>query len=289
MPRDPEAIVRAYSRKIDRLIRRGERLTEDDARRLRRLFVAFRAQALARLPVVSQLNRAAIAGVIGALDAQLQVLADQVHDLVEAGTAAQLDLAREMTRVYGETFVDELDLDAVMRQFSGARLSALDAVSGFSAELIGVSSGGLRADILSEVNREIRLSALGAGEGTFAGTVAVERALSGVAKWTARAERIYRTETLRAHSIVTEQTIRELNRYSPTRKRWNWSGISRREHAAIDGQTIEVGGRYRVPLRDGGTVLMRWPRDPSAPASATINCGCYETPVPAESTARRAA
>lgn len=275
-----ERVLARYIKRVDKLLRRGEQLTEADVRRIRGLFRTFRAEALARLPELGRMNRTAIAGVLGSLDAQLRVVVDQYLDIVEAGTHAQLDLARRVTQLYGQTFLGELDLERALNSFSGVRLRALDAVSGLSADLIGLNSGGLRADVLAAVNRTLKLAALGAGEGGFAGAVAVERALSGTATWSARAERIYRTETLRAHSIVTEQMVRELDRYSPTAKQWRWSGIQRPEHERINGQTVDADARFTVPLRDGGTVELLYPRDPVGPPDAVIACGCYVVPTP---------
>lgn len=267
--------IRAYEREVDRLLARSRRLQAADVRRIRLAFARFKADALQVLPASFRLNQATIATVLATLEVQIAELERGFLRTLRGGMEEQAAVARETVELYGATFLQYGD--AV--PFVGVSPQTLDLASSFSAELIGLRRGGLAAKMLAEVNRALRLSALGAGGNAFEGATAVARVL-GSRSWSWQAERIYRTEVLRIHSLATDTAIRNLDRITPTARSWRWSGIERQEHASIDGQTVGVDERFRVPLRTGGVALMRFPRDPSADPSATINCGCFLIPRP---------
>lgn len=271
--------VRAYEKATGKLIRDGLRVQAADLAKIRRDFVRFRAAALARIPEAYAMNQAAVIGVLNKMAVEIDNLAAQVLGTIASGSAATDATAKAISDLFGDRF---LPLGA-QAPFIGMTPEALRVATGFSAELIGLRSGGLGARMLSAVNREIRLAALGAGGGSFNGAAAINRALGKGATWSWQAERIYRTEVLRIQSLVTEQSVQAYNELGiKTRKRWKWSGADRVEHKQIDGQTVGNKRRFTVPLRRGTSVQMRFPRDPSAPPSATINCGCYVIPIPAE-------
>lgn len=285
--RDPfQRELAAYERKMDRLVKRGLRAELADLVRIRRRFDAFRARAIAVLPDRYAMNRAVIAGVVETVAAELVQLERDLVGIVRNGMVEQAAIAEEMADDYANRF---LPFGRQPPVIAAATPQMIDVAADFSADLIGLRAGGLSARILGEVNRVVRLSALGAGAGGFNAAAEISAALGGAKRWSWRAERIYRTETLRIHSILTERSIRGLNEIVRTDKLWRWSGISRSEHSSIDGQTVRAHERFTVPLRDGGTVEMDYPRAPGAPVSATVNCGCYEIPVPAQATALRRA
>lgn len=92
-----------------------------------------------------------------------------------------------------------------------------------------------------------------------------------------RALTIVRTELGRAYAVATHQRMGEAQKVLPgLKKQWRRSGKvhSRTSHDAIDGQIREHDELFQ--LANG--VEMRHPRDPAAPASETINCGCEELP-----------
>ena len=87
---------------------------------------------------------------------------------------------------------------------------------------------------------------------------------------------------MRMFSLFMDQQLDELNKVIPINKMWIWSKIQRPEHARIDGQTRGLNQKFDVPLPKGGSIKMRFPRDPAVQnhPEAIINCGCYEVPVP---------
>lgn len=271
-------IVEAYSKRVDDLIARSGRRQAADVRRMVERFDAFRKRALELLPDRATLNRAAISTMLGNVARELDVLASDLVQTVRGGITFSEELADELASLYSSTFVAELGTVPIV----SLRAVEIDLAADFSADLINLRGGGLTAEMLSRVNRVLRQGALGlvSGDNAFDAAREVARAM-GEKRWTAAAERIYRTETLRIASIKTQAHIRELNRFTPTRKAWRWSGIERLQHRLINGQTTSADGFFVVPLREGGSVRMRFPRDPSAPASAVVNCGCFVIPVPA--------
>jgi hypothetical protein len=275
--------IEAYSRRVNRLIGRGLKAQKSDLRRIRRHFMTFRRDAIRVMAERFPMNRATLGGVLNSMNASIASLANDVGQTVIAGLHGEAEIARAIARAYGDAFLPPGSIPAL----AGSNAGALDIASEFSAELIGVEEGGLSFGMQRAVDRELRLAVLGAGEGLVRGTETILARLDGFRKFQHEAERIYRTEVLRVNSLITERNIRQLDQVTPTDKRWIWSGISRPEHQAVHGQTVRPAARFKVPLRDGGTAELKFPRDPSAPPSATINCGCYEIPWPRETKKRR--
>lgn len=91
-----------------------------------------------------------------------------------------------------------------------------------------------------------------------------------------RAITITRTELGRAFSTATQQRQAQVVQLVPElKKQWRRSGKlrSRFSHDTADGQIREVDEPFDV----GGEQLM-YPRDPTASAKNTINCGCTSLP-----------
>jgi len=267
-----------------RLVARGLRIEVQDLVRTRRRFDAFRARALAVLPDRYAMNRAFIAGVVNSVENELRALESDLGVIVRDGMKGQAAIAEAMADDYANTF---LPFGRQPPVIAAASPQLIDLAADFSADLIGLRTGGLASQVLAEVNRVVRLSALGAGPGAFNAAAEINAALGGAKRWSYRAERIYRMETLRIHSMLTDQSVKALDAIVRTNKLWRWSGIERAEHRAIDGQTVGAHERFTVPLREGGSTEMDYPRQPGAPASATLGCGCYLVPKPANESALR--
>lgn len=94
----------------------------------------------------------------------------------------------------------------------------------------------------------------------------IQDTLGGISR--SRAETIARTES---GSVINaaQQTVWEGN--GITGNTWNWSGVSREDHAAIDGEEAAIGELFSVECA--------YPCDPDGPPEQTINCSCYLTPV----------
>ena len=120
------------------------------------------------------------------------------------------------------------------------------------------------------------MAAMGASPDPFSTIGLLNQALGGPLVWSYEAERIYYTEVMRLYSMQMQASGEAVNELIPTDKVWKWSTIKRKEHARINGQRVAMKGKFRVPLREGGSVLMKHPRDPGAARfpSAVINCGC---------------
>ncbi len=91
-----------------------------------------------------------------------------------------------------------------------------------------------------------------------------------------RAITVLRTEMGRAFSVAAQERKVDAATVLPgMRKQWRRSGKvhSRQAHDLADGQIVEVDKPFLV----NGVELM-FPRDPSAPAAETINCGCVSLP-----------
>jgi len=92
-----------------------------------------------------------------------------------------------------------------------------------------------------------------------------------------RALAIVRTELGRAYASAAQDRMAQAAEVVPgLKKEWRRSGKvnSRPEHDLADGQVRAVDEPFLV----GGVELM-YPRDPAAPPSATVNCGCVSLPV----------
>lgn len=272
--------IREYERRINALIRRSRVIRVSDVWRIRREYSTFLREAAPYIAGQTGFGRAASEQLLRALALRVDEMSNRVIGIVRDGVTAQVELAQRGLSAYAAEFTG-----------AGSGLTALsisptqlDAILNYSADLIGVRSGGIGAEMLRRVNSAIRLAALGVGDQRQS-IAAINRALGGPAAWSYRAERIYVTETLRAHSITTEQGIRDLDRRVPTGKKWMWSHISRQEHAEINGQIVAADKKFRVPIpatkaHGRRIVLMRFPRDPAAPPEATIFCGCYVVAIP---------
>ena len=91
-----------------------------------------------------------------------------------------------------------------------------------------------------------------------------------------RALTVVRTELGRAFSAAAQRRQEQAVRVVPgLRKEWRKSGARRERwnHAAIDGQVRRVDEPF-----DTGMATLMYPRDPSAPPSESVNCGCASLP-----------
>jgi uncharacterized protein with gpF-like domain len=92
-----------------------------------------------------------------------------------------------------------------------------------------------------------------------------------------RAITIVRTELGRAFSAAAQERMLAAKAQVPgLKKQWRHSDKvhPRPMHLAIDGQIREIDEPYTL----GNGVAIMYPRDPSAPAAETINCGCESLP-----------
>lgn len=284
-PLQQAAVVERYSRDVDALVKQSVQRHTAAMRNMRVRFRMFRDDLLRVLPESFPLNQSAIQGVLRDVAGQIDDLFSEVGQQFGAGFTETGRLNKSIERLYADRFLGGLeDLTDV-----GIDAGTFNIASQWSADLINLRTGGLGATIMQSVNRTLRLAAIGGAGNMMTGTALVNKALGSSKRWSYRAERIYRTEVLRVQSLGMQQTVTRLNKRIRTRKRWVWSGISRDEHKEANGQVVAASKAFKVRLREGGIASLRFPRDPKAPPSATINCGCYMVPVPQGAPRRPAA
>jgi len=130
----------------------------------------------------------------------------------------------------------------------------------------------LTANVARQAANEIGLVMLG----TQTPSQAIDAITMKVEGGRGRAVTIVRTEMGRAFSVAAHERKHDAASMLPgLRKQWRRSGKlhSRESHDLADGQVVEVDKPFIV----GGIELM-YPRDPTALASETINCGCVSLP-----------
>lgn len=87
----------------------------------------------------------------------------------------------------------------------------------------------------------------------------------------ARARAIGITESMRARNMGEFHAASEASRESgrALRKGWDWSGVSRQDHAAIHGVQIALEEDFNV-----GGERAAFPHDPRLSAAQSVFCGC---------------
>jgi hypothetical protein len=96
-----------------------------------------------------------------------------------------------------------------------------------------------------------------------------------------RATTIVRTELGRAFSAAAQAHMQaDAEKLPGLQKQWRRSGKihSRLHHDLADGQIVDVDQPFVVRPLGKSPVELMFPRDPAAPASETINCGCVSIP-----------
>lgn len=258
---------------------RTRRFLKERAAQVKRYNEAFRetaGEATKILRTAGDMIRAELAGTVSEFQAwQLpniqgnidKALAQIGEELARAGGAGAtkghaigVDLVQEPLRAGGiriATVLPEVDV----RQLMAIRSFLTDRLRNVTAEVAG------------KVRSQIGLAMVGAqtpGQAVSAVAGLVEGGRG-------RAITIVRTEMGRAFSVATQERQSLAATYLPgLKKQWRRSGKvhSRIAHDLADGQIVGVDEPFKV-----GSHEMMFPRDPAAPASETINCGCTSLPI----------
>ncbi len=259
------AAVRAAERERAALLLGGQ---EDLVRLLRGLYEAVAAR-LAEQPAEWQRIQLAelqaqLRAVIEGASGELQAAAD---DTVARAWAMGADHVDDVVRAVrpglaaGFTLADTFLLDA-LRSYTAGRIKDLAS----TAE--------------AAVQTQVHLAAIGAQTNQQA-IAAVRKHLVGEeAPARQRARKIVITSTAQAYSVAEQKRLEEMaSRHPGLRKRWKKSGKpperSRHNHDAMDGVTVGVFEKFKVPGKGlGEFTLMKHPHDPEAPPSQIIYCGC---------------
>jgi len=236
--------------------------------------------------------KSAVDDIVGLAPASTVLDAGAANRLSVLANARASDLAVDFGVVFTSTVQQQQQLVDDLYKAYSLRFTpnAIPPVIGTDPELLAISSrlsqdliGSVTQRIGSEAGRTFKLTSLSPEARGLTASNAVNASLTPSKVWSAQAARILRTESLRLASLSANQSYEAL-RLTEGRvdKMWIWSEIERPEHAAITGQIRRHNGFFDVPLRGGGIVKMRFPRDVMALAhpSATINCRCFVIPWP---------
>jgi hypothetical protein len=184
--------------------------------------------------------------------------------------------SRELVRRGFEIGIDKVDdplrAAGIDVRFPEPSLSVLQASRVATVDLIT----RLSLDAREEIKREILLAANGA-KTPFEALKEIEATLDDPATFGTianRAEIITRTETGRVLSLATQARQEEAAKVvAGLKKQWLWSGVSRLNHRAINGQVREIDEPFDLPAsRTCPAEQLMFPRDPNGSACNTVNC-----------------
>lgn len=279
--KNKEFIKRQYQRRVDELVRELGRESESSLKASSRHLRQFRRVLLDRFQQArTEPAQAHFQRMLEIADEEVR----KIETLLKQSSSASIDTQAAL----GEKLASDPLLSLGLKPEARARATSLagidpqtvNAAKQFSADLIGIQSGGLSADLLRSINNEIRLGILG-GKAPQDSIEAIARILKDDGPFFGRAERIFRTEGLRIESLVEQASAEVLDKVIPMVKIWNWSGVSRTGHREADGQKVPVDKKFKVRSELGEPFeFLEFPRDPRASARNTVNCGCFMTVEP---------
>lgn len=202
----------------------------------------------------------------------LPQLQQAVRSALDEASTAATGVVNEATRQAWQNGIAQVDapMAAVGIKVQGLLptidVSSLVAMRGFMTDRIA----DISVQLVNKINTQLGLVAIGAQSPTEAINVIAGLLDKG---GRSRANTIVRTELGRITSVAKQARMEAaINAGAKMKKQWRRSGKvhSRIDHDIADGQTREVDEPFLV----AGKKLM-YPRDPRAPASETINCGCW--------------
>ncbi len=209
---------------------------------------------------------------------QLRVEVRRAMDEFGENGAARASSAIGRAWEYGEQLVDApieaggVRVAGVLPRISTTQLSAMRAFMVDRIKDIGTEAA-------NKITAELGLVVIGARAPSDA-IGAVMQILGESSR--GRATTIVRTELGRAFSFATQQRLEAAAEKLPgLKKQWRRSGKlhPRLHHDLADGQIVDVDKPFILKPLGRSPVEIMFPRDPSAPASETINCGCVSIPI----------
>lgn len=263
------------------LTKKQQRLLDRLEREIRIQGIDIQTNAVATITALLNTAEAKISAALAATPTEWQTwYLPQLQNAVRAAllevSTASPEVVNTASRAAWQNGIDIIDeplagvginIVSIAPQINVDRLVAM---RGFMTDRIQ----NMSAELINKINSQLGLVAIGAQQPSDA--------ISDIAKLLetggrSRANTILRTELGRVTEIA-KQLRREsaLAAGVELQKQWRRSGKihSRMSHDAADGQTVDVDKPFNI----GGVSLMH-PRDPTAPASETINCGCWSKTV----------
>lgn len=203
--------------------------------------------------------------------------------LFEAEAGLRVDVARGLSDSYeaGRTMLPRMASvgSNVTLTSYGLSTGILDQIKEFSWGRINAITN----DAMAKIRAEVSLGLLGQQTpqqvaGAIAGTLERPGVFKGISE---RAEIITKTEMGRAFSMAAQKSFEAAADTLPgLQKMWLHAGhpkSPRITHLGLSGSIKPVDEPFVV-----GSVVMRYPRDPKAPVSEIINCGCMHVPYMGE-------
>lgn len=206
---------------------------------------------------------------------QQQLLASIDRQLADAEAQLRADISRGIS---GSWEAGRDLLPAMARSGSSVTLSIIGIAPHLVDQIKEFAWGritAVRNDAVAKIRAEITLGLLGQKTpqeiaGAVAGTLERPGVFGGVAE---RAEVIVKTEMGRAFTMAHQASMESAVDTLPSlKKMWLHAGHPKQPrpfHLRLSGDVKEVDQPFLV-----GNIAMRYPRDPKAPASEIINCGC---------------
>jgi hypothetical protein len=261
---DPLAATRAIMARIAALDKAAQRAALDS-------LAAWRQEILAQIIKAKGFDAVRLPQLLMSVDR----LAD---DWAQKYSLDSRELVRRGFEIGIAKVDDPLRAAGIDVRFPEPSLSVLQASRVATVDLIT----RLGNDAREEIKREILLAANGA-KTPFAALKEIEATLDDPATFGTianRAEVITRTETGRVLSLATQARQEEAAKVvAGLKKQWLWSGVSRLNHRAINGQVREIAEPFDLPAsRTCPAEQLMFPRDPGGSACNTINCGCQSIP-----------
>jgi hypothetical protein len=135
-----------------------------------------------------------------------------------------------------------------------------------------IALSGIPDDVTGQLRTELERLAREEGTNVYDAKLAAQRMLdAGYPSWQGRAELIARTEVMSANNMSAYaywmQLATEAGMVGSATK--TWIGGTRPTHAAVDGSTVEIGGKFIV-----GGMEMDGPGDSAGGPAEVCNCMC---------------
>lgn len=261
---------REYAKRLKEISKRFGRFEDATVRTMRDLSVELNRQIGFRVAFELQAGNEPTAAILSNITQDVNVLIDGYNNSLLGLT----DSAMTQSGFAGQSFV----IDPISA-LGGPNLpihptsAQLNILTDFTSDLITQTTAEMRRQITSQV----RMGAL-SGQSSIETMRSITRIIGingrkqitgGV---TARAERIFRTETNRAFNLASNSQQQSLLEVEPkAMKQWIATGDNRTrdDHLDAHGQTVPIDEPFIV----GGEPL-DFPLDPAASAEQTVQCRC---------------
>ena len=289
MPTDKQR----YTAKLNELAARYGRMEDETTRAILRMLRETRAQINDQ---IVQAGTPAGQFQLAALRANIERL---ITDFEQRAAAEVRRATADAYRFGGLSAVEPLQELGFAQAFYSPSRAQVNILQGFSADLIT----GLTGDIRRQVDRQIRMAALGQispfdamkGVQTAFGKTVPKQGKMVVSGISAKAEMDIRTEMQRAFNLSNQSQMDDTaTRIPGLLKRWIATGDGRTRrghleaHQRYKDNPIPVTEKFEVKLwrytKKGGwriksTARLMYPGDPSAPPEFTINCRCTQVTI----------